>query len=1213
MRVSAASLAVLMAFSPTLSFAQSVPAGVTNIVPDGRTATTVTATGGTSTVTTNTISGQNAFNSFSAFQVGAGNTANLMLPNGTSNLINLVRGGPAVVDGVLNAYKNGQIGGNVYFADPYGFVVGRSGVVNVGSLNVTTPTREFMDGVIGPNGQINQSSVNNLMSGNVPLSPDGFISIKGRVNAHDGARLIGENIYIGGSHSPADVAQLDHASKFAATVNSKGLQSASGIVVRNGSIQIVAGNSARINGRLSANGHKGRNGGDISVTAKSVSVGKHANISSSAKGTVAGNAGNITLLAQDKLTVKSGATFAASSRAGDAGTIELSSKNTVELASAVYDLSAPNGKAGRLYVDPVDLIINAGSSQYTNGGVIDFSADHSITIASDGVLDSRAYDHSAGDVSLTNPLTGNSGDIRLSAPVITVNGKILAGTDNTGFTAGDVTLTSTHSQTLASDKAVSTATIDINGTVTGKDITLNTSAAAVSSYISGLGILATVGQTFQSALSGLNGGYVAGQATSTININNGAHVSGSGKVSLSATGSEEASDPAITLGTGILNPAAATVVVGQIEANVAANINSGASITAGGGLSVIAANDATTAVSAIGITRNGVALNATVAYSQVNVDTNASVSSGATVTVGQNKDVSVIASNHNNFSNSSTAFSLGAAEAGIAFAYSDISTSAAAHLGASLGTSANARVGNVTVQGLSYNQKNTNSASVTVGNPALVTGLLDAVLEAASVTQASIANAIFNTAPAQSGSTAVPKFGSAIAISSSNIASSANIANDGAASGPTIYANNLGVYSDTNVFAQRNLADSSINSETSNPTASNPTALVAISAGVAVGTFAQSSNAYIGPGTTINAYNVGVSASTEVPISNTWTQWAGFGEVLSHLNGNLGVVNNILSSYANATGSSENFSLSGSFDYYALDTKTTAWVGSGSSITTVLNTTPTWVLNLYNGNQATFGEGVDVHAMSDLASVTVAGNITPLLGGTGSDTGAAVGGSLTLMKSSTSTIAGIGDNAVISVAANTAVTVTADTHDTVFTVAPSSGKAATTGLSGIASAVQIDNTTHASISDSAEVTGSSVNISATQELSLMSVSAAVTVSRGSAVGLSVAALVANTDTAAFVGPNHADITGVASQDDLTQVTRSAGYVHSTALNVAATTSGRLYAVSAAAAVQDPTPSTPMSEQLKAMGNILTDGSVAGVMAAAGGRRHRHRSRPDRLD
>ncbi len=41
LRVSAAAMVVIMTFYPVLSFAQSVPAGVTNIVPDGRTATTV--------------------------------------------------------------------------------------------------------------------------------------------------------------------------------------------------------------------------------------------------------------------------------------------------------------------------------------------------------------------------------------------------------------------------------------------------------------------------------------------------------------------------------------------------------------------------------------------------------------------------------------------------------------------------------------------------------------------------------------------------------------------------------------------------------------------------------------------------------------------------------------------------------------------------------------------------------------------------------------------------------------------------------------------------------------------------------------------------------------------------------------------------------------------------------------------------------------------
>lgn len=153
MRVSAIAMTAVMLLSPTLTFAQSVPPGVNNIVPDGRTATTVTTNGSVSTVTTNTVSGQNAFNPFSQFQIGRGATGNLILPNGTSNLINLINGNdPAVINGVLNSYRNGQIGGNVYFAAPGGFVVGSSGVLNVGSLNVSTPTREFVDGVISRSG-----------------------------------------------------------------------------------------------------------------------------------------------------------------------------------------------------------------------------------------------------------------------------------------------------------------------------------------------------------------------------------------------------------------------------------------------------------------------------------------------------------------------------------------------------------------------------------------------------------------------------------------------------------------------------------------------------------------------------------------------------------------------------------------------------------------------------------------------------------------------------------------------------------------------------------------------------------------------------------------------------------------------------------------------------------------------------------------------------
>ena len=291
LRVSAVAMSVVMVLMPTLTFAQSVPpsvpAGAINIVPDGRTATTVTTNGSVGTVTTNTISGPNAFNSFSQFQVGRGATGNLMVPNGTSNLINLLNSSdPAVINGVVNSYKDVQIGGNVYFAAPGGFVVGSSGTVNVGSLNVSTPTREFVDGVISRSGQINQNAVDNLLAGTVPISPDGNIRIRGRVNAVDAVRLTGQNVFVG----EREAANRDQAAKFASTVNSKGLQSGSKIVVRNGSIEIVAANDAAVNGHLAAKG------GSVSAKAgRNVEVGNQAKVSVAAKnangGSIAVNAG----------------------------------------------------------------------------------------------------------------------------------------------------------------------------------------------------------------------------------------------------------------------------------------------------------------------------------------------------------------------------------------------------------------------------------------------------------------------------------------------------------------------------------------------------------------------------------------------------------------------------------------------------------------------------------------------------------------------------------------------------------------------------------------------------------------------------------------------------------------------------------------------------------------------------------------------------------
>ena len=142
--------------APALALAQAIK-------PDGRTATTVTTVGAVTKVTTATVSNANAFNSFQTFGVAAGTTANLYVPNGATNLINIVRDQRTDIYGVLNAIKNGQIGGNVWFANPNGFLVGASGVVNVGSLTVTTPTPAFVDGFFSSPGTPNQASVTQLL------------------------------------------------------------------------------------------------------------------------------------------------------------------------------------------------------------------------------------------------------------------------------------------------------------------------------------------------------------------------------------------------------------------------------------------------------------------------------------------------------------------------------------------------------------------------------------------------------------------------------------------------------------------------------------------------------------------------------------------------------------------------------------------------------------------------------------------------------------------------------------------------------------------------------------------------------------------------------------------------------------------------------------------------------------------------------------------
>ena len=97
------------------------------------------------TTTTTNAAGNVGINTFGKFNVSQGDIVNLNLINAQNKLVNLIFDSSASqIDGIVNSYMNGQIGGNVLFANPNGFVVGSTGVFNVGSLTLMTPTESFM-------------------------------------------------------------------------------------------------------------------------------------------------------------------------------------------------------------------------------------------------------------------------------------------------------------------------------------------------------------------------------------------------------------------------------------------------------------------------------------------------------------------------------------------------------------------------------------------------------------------------------------------------------------------------------------------------------------------------------------------------------------------------------------------------------------------------------------------------------------------------------------------------------------------------------------------------------------------------------------------------------------------------------------------------------------------------------------------------------------
>ena len=190
---------------------------------DAANAGTITTSNNVWTVVPDKVEGDLATNAFSKFILDQNNVANLQMYKGgaTANtLVNMVQG-HIDIRGTVNVLRNATtIGGNVFFLSPEGMAVGRTGVINAGSITVLTPSTDWFNDHLRDNRvKVTAADMDALKAGTIPLNADGSIVIDGQLNAQSGIHLGAPAITVGSAASAAAQLTSQKNLDFAALVN----------------------------------------------------------------------------------------------------------------------------------------------------------------------------------------------------------------------------------------------------------------------------------------------------------------------------------------------------------------------------------------------------------------------------------------------------------------------------------------------------------------------------------------------------------------------------------------------------------------------------------------------------------------------------------------------------------------------------------------------------------------------------------------------------------------------------------------------------------------------------------------------------------------------------------------------------------------------------------------------------------------------------------
>ena len=1269
-RISGARLSV--PFSPlslaaALALGAQVPwvAAQTVITPlQGSAATQTVVTNvqpGVHSVTTATLRDGNAFNHLSQLQVGGGDTVGMVVPQGANWLVNVVRDGRIQVNGRLQGrLESGAVGGNLLFIDSHGFAVGPGGRVDAGRLVFAAPSSSFVDRLLGEGAGLSAGSVSGVLRGKFDRSSTGAVQIAGQVHAEDGVQIMaGEGA---GSAQAVSVSGKISVSgrRGGPAVNVGDVRTLQPLVDNNGVIDITTPGDILLNGKLLADGSHWA--GAVRVVAGGdAHLGSGALLSASAASGSNQGGGSVTLFAHGNATHAPGAKLAArGDGSGAGGFVEFSAKKKVTLDGLVLDAGTDTGVAGQAYVDPDDVEV-VSDLVVTNGTNHTIEANVSVTVAEGVTISTRqtgATTNGAGELIST----GNSGNLVIKAPSITVGvGAVLdASAVNAGgssWQAGDISLLAQKSSTGETMVSLSNAnaTIDVAGTVKGKNITME---ASIESSASFGGVTGTIQQEVVNlALENLDApfdlslAYVEAKGDATVKIRSSAVMSATENISLTALADRSASVEVQTEGSAKANLSAGFA---QVEGSTKVEIQSGAQLTADQNIELVAASKTGVSMTAAAAGQTdevtGEANVASVVFAGSRSDISTAVTVGADALLTSGADTRLQAFHASQYETSAEVTVYGGGTAGVVGALSLQSSETTVDMSGDIDAG-----GNVSLMAMNASSKNTISAtsanaseeeeeSALAGLPESLEYSEDEAGQAAQVALLdgfmSMAEEFSTTSEeASSGAPAESKPPALRMAGAMTWSESDNVTRASIGAGALVNADGDAVVDAQTLLGQlQSVAESEASSETEGEGASKIGLAVAFN----YANHSTATRAEVGVGAEINAGHVAVNASSDVPQFYTAmlpidpsdpeappVEWSTFSAAYETYMGGPAVLFDGFNTRVGATSTASDLAAAGAVSLSFMKNDTRAWVDTDAKITTSVNDGLAWsydvqevgfesdlvpmlisadpytldkdlsVLGDFVTDSRDAPEGPDLDQIQftrsfDASTVVRAENHVQTLhyaGGSGPE----AGGGGTSVGGTFSMVDR--DNTAIAGIADRAeidthrLDVNAETQDWVLSISPTSGGGAGIAANGIASYNNLQETTRASISREAKVTAPTVNVDAQLSLGVVAITGAVTQSENSGVGIGVALNDMTGDTQAYVGDNDTDGGGADTAEGLL------GYVQTGVLGVQARTDGMIVAVGVAGAVagKEPPPEEPdpnAEPEAKSTGDNLADGVAA---------------------